>query len=183
MRYSKTSTNPEKAASARGAYLRTSYKNTLNVAKNINGMNINKARTFLEKVEKREDIVILYKHHGSTGRNAQANKQGGKGRYLDKSCKFVMDLLNNLAANAEAKGLDLDKLVLQHVAVQQAPKQRRRTYRAHGRINKYESSPCHIELIAEEQDETVEKAVEKTPTRLTSRQRGRLAQQKRLTAA
>lgn len=31
----------------------------------------------------------------------------------------------------------------------------RRTYRAHGRINAYMSSPCHIELILAERDQTV----------------------------
>lgn len=31
----------------------------------------------------------------------------------------------------------------------------RRTYRAHGRINAYMSSPCHIELILEEKEQAV----------------------------
>ena len=30
---------------------------------------------------------------------------------------------------------------------------RRRTYRAHGRINPYMSSPCHIELILNEKEQ------------------------------
>eukprot|EP00983_Pelagomonas_calceolata_P014323 456345-Pelagomonas_calceolata.AAC.2 len=30
--------------------------------------------------------------------------------------------------------------------------QRRRTYRAHGRINPYMSSPCHIELVLKERE-------------------------------
>ena len=49
---------------------------------------------------------------------------------------------------------------MKHVQVNQAPKQRRRTYRAHGRINPYMSNPCHIELIAEEVNEAVKKATE-----------------------
>ena len=31
---------------------------------------------------------------------------------------------------------------------------RRRTYRAHGRINPYMSSPCHIEICLVEKDQT-----------------------------
>ncbi|XP_021905495.1 60S ribosomal protein L17-2-like [Carica papaya] len=42
----------------------------------------------------------------------------------------------------------------------QAQKQRRRTYRAHGRINPYMSSPCHIELILSEKEEPVKKEPE-----------------------
>ena len=39
----------------------------------------------------------------------------------------------------------------------QAPKQRRRTYRAHGRINPYMASPCHIELIVAPFEDNVAK--------------------------
>ena len=34
------------------------------------------------------------------------------------------------------KGLDVDSLVIEHIQVNAAPKMRRRTYRAHGRINR-----------------------------------------------
>lgn len=39
--------------------------------------------------------------------------------------------------------------------VNQAQKQRRRTYRAHGRINPYMCSPSHIELILKEKETPV----------------------------
>jgi large subunit ribosomal protein L17e len=35
--------------------------------------------------------------------------------------------------------------------------QRRRTYRAHGRINPYMSCPCHIEMVLTPKDEEVKK--------------------------
>ncbi|CDP09588.1 unnamed protein product [Coffea canephora] len=57
------------------------------------------------------------------------------------------------------KGLDVDSLFISHIQVNQAHKQRRRTYRAHGRINPYMSSPCHIELILSEKEESVKKEV------------------------
>ena len=41
--------------------------------------------------------------------------------------------------------------------VNQAQKQRRRTYRAHGRINPYMCSPSHIELVLSEPEEAVPK--------------------------
>ncbi|WJX15339.1 hypothetical protein P8452_05491 [Trifolium repens] len=41
----------------------------------------------------------------------------------------------NSESNAEVKGLDVDALYVSHIQVNQAQKQRRRTYRAHGRIN------------------------------------------------
>ncbi|KAK6048469.1 hypothetical protein COOONC_14026, partial [Cooperia oncophora] len=42
----------------------------------------------------------------------------------------------NAESNAEYKGLDVDHLVVDHIVVQRAAKMRRRTYRAHGRINR-----------------------------------------------
>lgn len=39
--------------------------------------------------------------------------------------------------------------------VNQAQKQRRRTYRAHGRINPYMCSPSHIEVILKEKETAV----------------------------
>lgn len=85
----------------------------------------------------------------------------------------------------QVKGLDVDSLYISHIQVNQAQKQRRRTYRAHGRINRkfclflftvpypylsafdwicnviaaYMSSPCHIELILAEKEEPVRKEV------------------------
>jgi hypothetical protein len=66
--------------------------------------------------------------------------------------------LKNATANAEAKRLNVDNLVVRDVRVNQAMKGRRRTYRAHGRINAYLSSNCHIELFCEELKEKVKKA-------------------------
>ena len=53
--------------------------------------------------------------------------------------------------------------------VNRAPKQRRRTYRAHGRINPYMSSPAHIELIVTERTEPVPKATAETGATKMSR--------------
>ncbi len=55
----------------------------------------------------------------------------------------------------QVKGLDTDALFVSHVQVNKAQKGRRRTYRAHGRINPYMSSPCHIELILTEKGQAV----------------------------
>ncbi|THG03132.1 hypothetical protein TEA_002174 [Camellia sinensis var. sinensis] len=73
------------------------------------------------------------------GRTAQAKNRhsNGQGRWPVKSAGFILDLLKNAESNAEVKGLDVDTLYISHIQVNQAQKQRRRTYRAHGRINPY----------------------------------------------
>lgn len=69
------------------------------------------------------------------------------GRWPVKSVKFLTNLLKNAEANAEAKGLETEDLVIRNIVVNQAPKTRRRTYRAHGRINPYQGHPCHVEIL------------------------------------
>lgn len=57
-----------------------------------------------------------------------------RARWPVKSAKFLLGLLKNAEANADTKGLDTGNLIVKHIQVNQAPKQRRRTYRAHGRV-------------------------------------------------
>lgn len=58
-----------------------------------------------------------------------------RARWPVKSAEFLLGLLKNAEANADSKGLDTSALVVKHIQVNQAPKQRRRTYRAHGRVS------------------------------------------------
>ncbi|CDR45853.1 CYFA0S20e00936g1_1 [Cyberlindnera fabianii] len=183
VRYGATSTNPAKSASARGSYLRVSFKNTRETAAAINGWPLEKAQKYLSQVTKHERAIPFRRFNSSIGRTAQGKEFGvTKARWPEKSVKFIQDLLTNAASNADAKGLDLTKLYVSHIQVNQAPKQRRRTYRAHGRINAYQSSPSHIELVLTEKEEAVAKTTEKSLAHLSTRQQARLAAQKRITA-
>merc|ERR1712190_541683 len=83
-----------------------------------------------------------------------------QGRWPRKSAKIILNILKNAESNAEFKNLDTDSLIVQHIQVNPAQQGRRRTYRAHGRINPYMSCPCHIEMILEEKEESVEKPAE-----------------------
>jgi large subunit ribosomal protein L17e len=51
----------------------------------------------------------------------------------------------------------MSKVIVSYVQVQQAPKHRRRTYRAHGRIGPYTGSPCHIKVVLSEKPTRVPK--------------------------
>merc|ERR1719201_619817 len=79
-------------------------------------------------------------------------------------------LLKNAEANAESKNLDTEKLIITHIACNRSPPGRRRTYRAHGRVTPYQSSPCHIQLFLEEKEEKVEKPETTKEVKLTRKQ-------------
>ena len=73
---------------------------------------------------------------------------------------YLLELLRNAESNAELKSLDVDSLFVEHISVNEAPSNRRRVYRAHGRINPFMSHPCHIEMILTEGEERVAKEAE-----------------------
>ncbi|PGG97341.1 60S ribosomal protein L17 [Blastomyces parvus] len=173
VRYAAQSIPSAKSARSRGSYLRVSFKNTRETAQAINGLKLQRAVAYLENVKAHKEAVPFRRFAGDVGRSAQGKQFGSvKARWPVKSAEFLLSLLKNAEANADTKGLDTGNLIVQHIQVNQAPKQRRRTYRAHGRINPYMSSPCHIELILTEGTEDVQKASTAVKGRLSSRQRG-----------
>ncbi|VFQ79721.1 unnamed protein product [Cuscuta campestris] len=169
VKYSREPDNPTKSCKARGADLRVHFKNTRETAHAIRKLPLTKAKRYLEDVLAHKQAIPFTRFCRGVGRTAQAKNRhpNGQGRWPVKSAKFILDLLKNAESNAEVrtyytlvKGLDVDSLYISHIQVNQAQKQRRRTYRAHGRINPYMSSPCHIELILSEKEEPVKKEPE-----------------------
>lgn len=99
-------------------------------------MLLKKAQNYLNDVLEHKRCVPFTKYDGATGRTGQAREFGlTHGRWPEKSVKIILQLLQNAASNAETKRLDLDKIVVRKVVVNEAMKGRRRTFRAHGRIN------------------------------------------------
>jgi large subunit ribosomal protein L17e len=144
--------------SSQGKDLRVHYKNTYEVGKAIKGMLVKKAQQYLREVLAHTRCIPYTKYDGSMGRTGQAIQFGlTKGRWPEKSVRIVLGLLQNVLANAEVKKVNTDKLAVKRVIVNQAVKGRRRTYRAHGRINAYLSSNCHVEIYCEETKERVKK--------------------------
>merc|ERR1711939_725597 len=130
-------------------------KNTRETAQAIKSMPLHRASKYLKNVIAHKEIVPFRRFMGGVGRHAQAKVHGtAQGRWPLKSTEFLLQLLKNAESNAEYKGLDPDHLVIDHIQVNRAPKMRRRTYRAHGRINPYMSSPCHIEICLVEKEQT-----------------------------
>merc|ERR1711972_1056609 len=121
-------------------------------------MPLHRATKYLKNVVAKKEIIPFRRFMGGVGRHAQAAVHGtAAGRWPLKSAQYLLDMLKNAESNAEFKGLDTDHLVIEHIQVNHAPKMRRRTYRAHGRINPFMSSPCHIEVILTEKEVPVPK--------------------------
>ncbi|PVU94939.1 hypothetical protein BB561_002161 [Smittium simulii] len=158
-RYSAVPANEAKSAKSSGSYLRVHFKNTREAAAAIKGRKLLNAISYLGDVKEHKQCIPYRRFHGGIGRTAQASAfKTTKGRWPAKSANFLLGLLQNIKSNAEAKELDVETCVIKHIQVNAAPKQRRRTFRAHGRVNPYMSSPCHIEIIVSEESSCVPKA-------------------------
>merc|ERR1711939_895468 len=176
VKYAKEPANAAKSCKASGSDLRVHFKNTREAAQAIKGMTLKKAKSYLEDALEHKQTIPFRRFMGGVGRHPQAKMHNHtQSRYPKKSCIFLQSLLRN----AEGKGLDRDTLYISHIQTNRAQGQRRRTYRAHGRINPYMSCPSHIELILSEKEEGVKKPDEDAAEPKTKKlSRKRLAMQR-----
>ena len=141
--------DPEKTAKASGRELRVSHKHAREVCKTIKGMMLTKAKTYLRDVIDKRKAVPFRRHKKKLGHRGGLQKVSA-GRYPVKTAQKVLHILEGAEANAENKGLDLDRLRIIHAAAYKGMKIKRFTPRAHGRASpKYETT-THIEIVLDE---------------------------------
>lgn len=126
-----------------------SHKHAREVSLAIKGMYLNKAREFLEKVVTLEQPVAYRRYKNEVGH--KAGLQGfPAGRFPVKTSKEFLRLLDNLEANAEYKGMDLDRLKLIHVSAYPGVKIKRFMSRAQGRNTAKTNTMVHVEVVGME---------------------------------
>ena len=137
----------EKSVRTSGKDLKVHFKNTRETAAAIKGMNFIRAKKFLENVCLKKEIVPFIRYRYGAGRKAQVkNQKVSNGRWPKKSAEYLLRLLKNAESNAKCKGLDLSALYIKNIKVNKAMKGYRRTFRAHGIINPFQSHPCHVNI-------------------------------------
>ncbi len=153
------------------------YKHCREISEAIKGRTVTAAKEYLQNVLEYKDGIPFTKYTGGIGRHSVAKKYkvcGDKIAWPQKATKVYLGLLTNIQSNAEAKGIE-GEMKITHSQANQAPKMRRRTYRAHGRVNAYESSPAHIQIIAEEMADEVQKEADAPAPKLTKKQAAQAA--------
>merc|ERR1712199_91103 len=93
-------------------------------------------------------------------KNTREAAQAIKGMTLKKAKSYLEDVLEHKQTIPFRRfmggvGRHPQAKMHSHTQSHRAQGQRRRTYRAHGRINPYMSSPCHVELILSQKENTV----------------------------
>ena len=141
--------NEEKTAKASGRELKVSHKAAREVCRAIKGMMLNDAKQLLRDVQSKKRPIPytrftkkLPHRHGIT--NAFA------GRYPIKASHQILAVLQSAQANAENKGLDVDRLRVMHAAAYPGMKLKRYAPRAHGRASPKYDTTTHVEIVLEE---------------------------------
>jgi large subunit ribosomal protein L22 len=127
-----------------------SHKHAREVALAIKGMSIERARLFLENVTARKTAVPFRRYNNEVAHRSNIRDGFCSGRYPEKTAREVLKLLDNLEANAEYKGMDLDALKIISAVVHKGTKIKRFTPRAMGRSSPKYNTLIHFELVAQE---------------------------------
>jgi large subunit ribosomal protein L22 len=148
-RYAFQSYDPLQHIKASGREVDVSPKTAREVCKAIKGMFLRDAKNYLEAVKEKEAAVPFkrFKRGGAHRSEINGFHAGG---YPIKAASKVLDVLNNLEANAEFKGRDLDRMKIIHASAARGRIIRAYTPRAQGRSSPSFNTLVHIELVATE---------------------------------
>ena len=142
--------DPEKTAKASGREIRVSQKASREVCAAIKGMKIALAKQYLREVIKKKKPVP-FKRHKKKVAHRHGFEKAFAGRYPVKAAAKILHVVEGAEANAENKGLDIERLRIFHAAAYPGIKIKRFTPRAHGRASPKNEVTTHIEIVLTEQ--------------------------------
>ncbi len=147
--YSFNAYEKDSMAKASGRELRISPKAAREICRHIRHMGLHQAKVFLEKVVTKEQAVPYRRHRKEVSH--KAGLQGWyAGKYPVKAAQQALNILNELEANAEGKGLDTERMRIIHAAAYKGRILKRYFPRAFGRSSPNSEMLCHLEFVAQE---------------------------------
>lgn len=147
--YSIIGIDPDRTAKASGRDMRCSPKQCREVCKAIRGMMLDKAIELLESVIE-EKAWIPYRRHKKKRGHHSGMKKWMAGGHPVKASKFILKVLKNAEANADDKGLDIDRLRILHAAAHKGRTYKAYIERAFGKSTPYFEITSHVEIVVEE---------------------------------
>jgi len=148
IKYSYQPADETKAAKAMGYEMPISFKHAVEICRVLKGKKIEEAKKILEDViEMRKPIP--FKRYKKKVAHKRGLDRWYAGRYPQKAARFILKVLKNLEANAEYKGLELDKLVIVHAQAKKGRVIKRYMPRAFGRATPRFQVLTTVEFVAE----------------------------------
>ncbi|NHI93115.1 MAG: 50S ribosomal protein L22 [Candidatus Lokiarchaeota archaeon] len=147
--YSITGLDPEKTAKASGRDIRCSPKACREVCNFIKGKKLEDAKEYLFQVIELKKAIPFKRHNKHVAHRKGLDKWSA-GKFPRKVANEIMTVLEAAEANAEYKGLDIDKTIIKHAAVSRGPIIKKNIPRAFSRSSPYYKLLTHIEIVLEE---------------------------------
>ena len=141
--------DPEKTAKASGRELKVSHKASREICKALKGMMLTDAKQYLRDVAAKKK-AIPYTRYNKKLPHRHGLTNSFCGRYPIKASEEILDVLKSAQANAENKGLDVDRLRIIHAAAYQGIKLKRYMRRAQGRSSPKYDTTTHVEIVLDE---------------------------------
>ena len=148
IRYSYQPADETKAAKAMGYEMPISFKHAVEICRELRGKKIEEAKKILEDVIALRRPIPFKKYKKKVAHKSGLHKWYA-GRYPQKAAKYILKVLKNLEANAEYKGLDVDKLVIVHAQAKKGRVIKRYMPRAFGRATPKFQQLTTVEFVAE----------------------------------
>lgn len=125
-----------------------SHKHAREIGVAIKGMGVEAARDYLNAVINKERAVPFRRYKEQVGHRSDPGVMAG--RYPEKAASEILKLLDNLEANAEFRGMDLDRMEIINVTVHKGRLMKRFMPRAMGRATPRNDARIHVEIVAKE---------------------------------
>ncbi len=140
---------PEKSARSIRKNCNISFKDAVNIAHNLKGMDLSKAEALLDDVMNKQRPIKYFRYLDSVSHR----KGYGPGRYPVRAVKQFKTLIDNVKANAEFKGMDTDSLRINMITANKGPMLKRFTPKAYGRAGANNRDMVHLSIVVEEVEE------------------------------
>lgn len=159
-RYNYDITDPANSVKAALHDVKVSFKNTRETCSTLRGRSFENCVQYLNNVIAKKECVPMRRYCSGVHATPQARAFSGKvecvkGRWPASSCKTMIRIMDNIKANALQKNIDVKDLVIKMVSVNRARIIPGRCFRAHGRVNAFNKSPCHIQMVCVKKSEHV----------------------------
>lgn len=112
-------------------------------------MMLDKAVDLLEAVVEEKEWIPYRRHNKKRGHHPGMKNWAAGGRPV-KASAHVLRVLRNAEANADSKGLDIDRLRVIHAVTHRGRTYKKYIERAFGRSSPYFENTSHVEIVLEE---------------------------------
>ena len=138
-----------KTARAMARSLKISPKHCVEICRTIRGMEVEKAKAYLNDVIDMKKSVPFKRHNKKVG-HRKGQEGWAAGRYPVKAAEQILKVLENAEANAEYKGMDTEKLFIEHISSHRGIVIPGYIPRAFGRMTPFNTPTTHIQIVLQE---------------------------------